>query len=211
DYGQVKISTNNGISWLPLQGMYTNPGTGNFQPNGEPLYDGIQNTWVQEEIILAGLTSAQSKLRFELKTDPSVTRDGWYLDDISIYVYSAVPVELSSFNASVAENKIYLNWTTSSEINNLGFEIQRKVLNQNSDWKKIGFVNGSGTTTEKISYSFLDENPVTGTILYRLKQIDYDGAYKIYPSVMIEYNIPTQFVLNQNYPNPFNPNTKISW
>ncbi|MCA2005239.1 MAG: immune inhibitor A [Ignavibacterium sp.] len=211
DYGQVEFSTNNGSSWIPLQGMYTNPGTGSFQPNGEPLYDGNQNTWVAEEILLAGLTSQQNKLRFELKTDVSVVKDGWYLDDISIYVYAAVPVELSSFNASVAENKIYLNWTTSSEINNLGFEIQRKVLNQNSDWMKIGFVNGSGTTTEKISYSFLDENPVTGTILYRLKQIDYDGAYKIYPSVMIEYNIPTQFVLNQNYPNPFNPSTKISW
>jgi hypothetical protein len=46
DYGQVEISTNNGSSWIPLQGNYTEPGTGSFQPNGQPLYDGIQSNWV---------------------------------------------------------------------------------------------------------------------------------------------------------------------
>ncbi|BDQ03105.1 M14 family zinc carboxypeptidase [Ignavibacterium sp.] len=211
DYGQVKISTNNGISWIPLQGVYTNPGTGSFQPNGEPLYDGIQSSWVAEEIFLAGLTSAQNKLRFELRTDVSVTKDGWYLDDISVFVYQVIPVELSSFDASVSQNKILLNWTTSSEINNSGFEVQRKILNRNSDWQKIGFVKGSGTTTEKNNYSFTDNKPLSGTILYRLKQIDYDGTYKIFPSVMVDYDIPDEFVLHQNYPNPFNPSTKISW
>ena len=40
DYGQVEISTNNGATWMPLTGNYTNPGTGTFQPNGQPLYDG---------------------------------------------------------------------------------------------------------------------------------------------------------------------------
>ncbi|MEP0862567.1 MAG: immune inhibitor A [Ignavibacterium sp.] len=211
DYGQVEISTNNGTSWIPLQGMYTNPGTGSFQPNGEPLYDGVQSSWVAEEMFLNGLTSQQNKLKFELKTDGSVTRDGWYIDDISVYIYAAVPVELSSFNALVSDNKVHLSWTTSSELNNKGFEVQRKTPDKNSDWKEIGFVKGAGTTTELINYSFIDEAPLRGTILYRLKQIDYDGSFKIYPSVMIEFNLPEKFVLNQNYPNPFNPSTKISW
>jgi hypothetical protein len=211
DYGQVKISTNNGTSWAPLQGNYTNPGTGTFQPNGEPLYDGIQSTWVEEEISLAGYTSAQNKLRFELRSDGSVNRDGWYLDDISIYVFTIVPVELASFTANVVDNKVHLNWMTSSELNNLGFEIQRKILGVDSDWEKIGFVNGAGTTTERLSYSFIDNKPVKGIILYRLKQIDIDGSFKILPTVSVDYNIPNEFVLGQNYPNPFNPTTKISW
>ncbi len=211
DYGQVKISTNNGQNWIPLQGQYTNPGTGSFQPNGEPLYDGTQTTWVQEEINLSGLTSLQSKLRFEFKSDPSITRDGWYLDDISIFVFAVVPVELSSFIATISDNKIYLGWETSSELNNRGFEVQKKNLNNNSEWQKVGFVDGAGTTTDKQSYTFVDSNPGNGTILYRLKQIDYDGSFKIYPPVMIEFNIPDKFLLSQNYPNPFNPGTKISW
>lgn len=211
DYGQVKISTNGGINWIPLQGIYTNPGTGSFQPNGEPLYDGIQSSWVAEEIFLTGLTSQQNKLRFELKTNNSIIRDGWYLDDISIYVYQVIPVELSSFTGTVSNNKIVLNWVTSSELNNLGFEIQRKIVNRNSDWEKIGFIKGFGTTTERTNYSFIDNKPINGTILYRLKQIDYDGSYKIYPSVMVDYHVPDEFILNQNYPNPFNPSTKVSW
>ncbi len=211
DYGQVKISTNNGTNWAPLQGNYTNPGTGSFQPNGEPLYDGVQSTWVEEEISLAGYTSAQNKLRFELRTDGSVNKDGWYLDDISIYVYTIIPVELASFTAYKVDNSIQLQWITSSELNNFGFEVQRKVLDKNAVWEKIGFVNGAGTTTERTIYSFFDNKPAYGTILYRLKQIDINGSFKILPTVSVDHNIPNEFVLEQNYPNPFNPTTIISW
>ncbi len=211
DYGQVKLSTNNGSSWTPLQGLYTNPGTGSFQPNGEPLYDGTQTNWVREEISLTGLTSSQNKLRFELKTDGSITKDGWYVDDISIYVFAVVPVELSSFTATALTNSVELNWITSTETNNSGFEIQRKTLDGNSEWAKIGFVEGNGTSTEMNTYSFIDKNPSRGINLYRLKQIDYDGSYKIFNSVAVNFNQPFEFSLHQNYPNPFNPTTVISW
>lgn len=211
DYGQVRISTNNGISWAPLQGQYTNPGTGSFQPNGQPLYDGLQTTWVEENISLSGYNSNQTRLRFELRTDGSVQKDGWYLDDISIYVFTIIPVELSSFYANAINNGIHLHWTTSSELNNFGFEIQRKIWGENSSWQKIGFVNGAGSTTEKTIYSFIDHNPAEGTNLYRLKQIDFDGKFRIFPPLMVEYNLPEGFVLHQNYPNPFNPTTTITF
>ena len=101
DYGQVEISTNNGSTWIPLQGQYTNPGTGSFQPNGEPLYDGTNTNWVREEISLASYISSQFKIRFELKTDSNVERDGWYVDDIAIMYYSVNSVELTSFTALI--------------------------------------------------------------------------------------------------------------
>jgi len=213
DCGQVKISTNNGSTWTNLQGLYTNPasGQGAQVPAGQPVYDGTQTNWVQEEINLTGLTSAQSKLRFELKTDGSVTKDGWYVDDISIYIYAVVPVELASFTATALENSVELNWITSSELNNSGFEIQRKTVGDNSQWTKVGFVDGNGTTTEPITYSFIDKNPARGINLYRLKQIDFDGSYKIFNSVAVNFNPPIEFALEQNYPNPFNPATVISW
>ncbi|NWG29428.1 MAG: immune inhibitor A [Ignavibacteriaceae bacterium] len=101
DYGQVKISTNNGSTWIPLQGQYTNPGTGSFQPNGEPLYDGTNSTWVKEEISLASYISSQVKIRFELLSDEYIEKDGWYVDDIGIMYYSVNSVELTSFKALI--------------------------------------------------------------------------------------------------------------
>jgi hypothetical protein len=213
DCGQVKLSTNNGSSWISLQGLYTNPASGQGAqiPAGEPVYDAAKTSWVQEEISLAGLTSSQNKLRFELRTDGSITKDGWYVDDISIYVFAVVPVELSSFTATALNNSVELKWVTSSELNNSGFEIQRKTLGDNSQWTKIGFVQGSGSTNEPVTYSFTDKNPERGINLYRLKQIDFDGGYKIFNSVAVNFNLPVKFALEQNYPNPFNPSTRIQY
>ncbi len=90
DYGQVLISTNNGSSWAPLEGMYTNPGIGSFQPSGEPLYDGTQLTWVKESIDLTSYLGQQIKLRFVLKSDGYVAADGWYVDDINIIAFEFV-------------------------------------------------------------------------------------------------------------------------
>ncbi|MBK9099338.1 MAG: immune inhibitor A [bacterium] len=101
DYGQVEISTNNGSTWIPLQGEYTNPGTGTFQPVGQPLYDGTQTTWVKEEISLSSYISSQFKIKFELKTDVSVEKDGWYVDDIKIFYYTVNSVELTTFTALI--------------------------------------------------------------------------------------------------------------
>ncbi len=95
DYGQVEISTNNGITWIPLAGLHTDPGSGDFQPLGQPVYDGFQSTWVKEEISLAGYSSSQFKIRFELKSDESVTMDGWYLDDIGIIYYDTTLTSLN--------------------------------------------------------------------------------------------------------------------
>jgi len=101
DYGQVKISTNNGSTWIPLQGRYTNPGSGSFQPSGEPVYDGTQTNWVKEEISLSQYISSQVKIRFELRSDVAVQKDGWYVDDIGIFYYSSNAIELTSFTALI--------------------------------------------------------------------------------------------------------------
>mgnify|MGYP005842129017 CR=1 FL=1 len=87
DYGQVKVSTNNGISWIPLAGNYTQPGV-SPQPVGQPVYDGSITSWVKEEISLTNYLSSQLKIQFQLKTDGGVTRDGWYLDDIGVFFYT---------------------------------------------------------------------------------------------------------------------------
>ena len=208
DYGQVEISTNNGSTWSPLQGLYTEPGQGSFQPGGEPLYDGTRSSWVQEEINLENYLSSQVKLKFELKSDGSIHKDGWYVDDIGIMVYTIVPVELRSFTAEIKDNTIILNWQTITELNNSGFDIEKL---SSDGWKKIGFVKGNGSTTGQQSYSFLDENVIAGKQSYRLKQIDYDGTYRIYGPVEVDYTGVLTYELEQNYPNPFNPVTTIHY
>lgn len=126
-----------------------------------------------------------------------------------IVVLDVIPVELVSFTAEQSASGILLKWSTASELNNSGFAIERLSSNL---WEEIGFVNGYGTTTSAKQYSFTDNSPLSGSIYYRLKQLDFDGSFTYSNEIEINFNgVVSDFVLEQNYPNPFNPSTKISW
>lgn len=123
---------------------------------------------------------------------------------------SPMPVELTKFTANLIEEKVTLNWETATEVNNYGFEIQRQ--NKNSEWRKIGFVEGHGNSNSQKYYSFSDNNiTLAGWYLYRLKQIDNDGTYEYSDIVEVNLAAPERFELSQNYPNPFNPSTTITY
>jgi len=121
-----------------------------------------------------------------------------------------LPVELASFSSSVNGNNVNLKWTTVTEENNSGFEIERK--NENSSWVKVGFVNGNGNSNLTHNYSFSDGNLAAGKYNYRLKQIDYNGNFEYHNLAgEIFIGVPAKFEISQNYPNPFNPVTKIDY
>ena len=124
---------------------------------------------------------------------------------------SSVPVELTSFTSETNSKGILLKWATASEINNLGFEIERS--DDGINFRRIGFVNGAGTTTETKQYTYQDKIEYNGvsTFDYRLKQVDYDGTFSYSDVISASFDIPNQFVLQQNYPNPFNPVTTIKY
>lgn len=126
---------------------------------------------------------------------------------------TSIPVELTSFAASIIDGNVMLNWTTATELNNAGFEIERrKTKDEKSEpWINLGFVNGNGTSTESHNYSFVDENSAEGKSFYRLKQVDFDGSFEYSNVIEVINNMILDFALEQNYPNPFNPSTKISW
>ncbi len=132
-----------------------------------------------------------------------------FIDDYKVEDLYIVPVELSAFTANVNKNTVTLNWTTESELNNNGFEVQRKFADD--QFVTIGIVKGAGTTSNRTQYSYTDVDLVDGNYYYRLKQVDFSGNYEYSDEIFVEVNAPTVFGIEQNYPNPFNPTTNIKY
>jgi len=136
-----------------------------------------------------------------------------------------LPVEIVSFEARLSSMDAVLHWTTASETNNYGFEIERASMSndqsappkadaplaQMNNWSKIGFVEGTGNSNAPREYSFADKNLGSGVYSYRLKQIDRNGSFKYTESIAVEILVPRELMLSQNYPNPFNPSTTIEF
>jgi photosystem II stability/assembly factor-like uncharacterized protein len=121
-----------------------------------------------------------------------------------------IPVELSSFLADINGNNVSLSWSTVSEKNNGGFDLERG--DNLNNFRSIYSVKGNGTSTEINKYSFIDKNLNPGTYYYRLKQLDLDGTYKYYYlGSELQIGTPDKYELSQNYPNPFNPSTLIKY
>lgn len=123
---------------------------------------------------------------------------------------STVPVELTNFAANVVDRNVTLNWSTASEINSMGFEVERKV-SDDFLWEKIGFIKSAGNTTQTQNYTYVDSKLESGSFEYRLKMIDFDGSFNYSIIVEAEIGTPLTFALSQNYPNPFNPSTRIDY
>lgn len=196
----VPIGTNLGLADVSgfSQDMDFNPESGNLYWSGY---------WS------AGFFSEGGSFRLINTSDGTSTEIGAFgqyetITGLSINANcSIVPVEMVSFSANPSGNNIELNWCTASETNNAGFEIERKSAS--TEWGKIGFVSGAGTSTEIINYKFRDNNVLPGSYSYRLKQIDHNGQFEYSNEIKADVNAVFGYALEQNYPNPFNPSTVI--
>jgi len=164
-----------------------------------------EHTIVRKEEILIGTTD----WTVSAGTDSITSQWLVYPQNTFSYLgnHTIVPVELTSFAATVSGSSINLRWSTATELNNSGFDIERR--SNTSDWTKISFIPGFGTTSETKSYSFSDNNLSAGKYCYRLKQVDFDGTFEYSNVVEGEVIAVNKFELSQNYPNPFNPSTSI--
>ena len=118
-----------------------------------------------------------------------------------------IPVELVSFGAVVDGTIVTLNWATASETNNAGFEVQMRGVDT---WDALGWVEGHGTTTEAQTYSFIANGMDVGTHTFRLKQIDFDGAFEYSDELEVSVGTQGTHLISNAYPNPFNPQSQFT-
>lgn len=132
-----------------------------------------------------------------------------------------LPVTLTSFTGIAAQGGTTLHWSTASETNNYGYEVERRD-GANGAWTRLGFVAGHGTTVAPQSYEYADAQLGEGQYAYRLKQIDLDGTGHNSESIVVtvaagvtgvssQEHVPQTTTLAQNFPNPFNPSTLIEF
>lgn len=157
-------------------------------------------------VTLSGFSTVVNYSTFGLSSGTSVASPGFVVNTLS-----TLPVELTNFSGLFCDNKVILSWQTATEVNNYGFEVEKKASGTGSynHWRTIGFVEGNGNSHSPKEYSFTESPDESGKFKYRLKQIDTDGSTSYSNEIEVEVIFPGIFELSQNYPNPFNPATTI--
>jgi len=169
-------------------------------------------------LIIANIVIAQSSMVYEIGTTIEVTTGADICaDNVSIQgTYTGtgtlcnepLPIEISLFTATLLKDEINLYWKAETEVDNYGFNVERRI--NEAEWDSIAFIEGLGNSNSPKEYSYNDKDLFEGgsKFQYRLKQLDNDRSFEYSDVVEVEL-VPNKYELSQNYPNPFNPTTTI--
>ena len=188
----LEIASDAAFTTIVKSFNFTNTGATNANENISSLSTSTQYWWRIRAYSGSGPTYS------ELSSTPT-----------TFYTGTILPVELSSFTATVSGGAVNLKWSTATEVNNYGFNVERST--DNKFWTEIGFVAGAGNSSSPKNYSFTDQPDGAISFSYRLKQIDVGGAYKYYDPITVSLSGGDKAQLMQNSPNPFNPSTAIKY
>lgn len=183
------------------------------------------NTWSEKSLITASDAGDSQYFGYSVYISGDYALVGAYNNNAA-YIYEttsdlSLPVELSSFTAEQNNSSVALHWVTESEIENLGFIIERKLQNQKSYQELSSFTShealkGQGSTTQIAEYNFIDKAVEVGqTYIYRLSDVDYHGKRTDHAEISIVVKasdtkmLADRFRVKSCYPNPFNPSITI--
>ncbi len=175
------------------------------QGHYERTFSGSRNRWGDYSAVRIDPSdgSVWTINKVALTEEASCTSDcgrwGTYLVNFPAGV---LPVELTSFEAVADDGGVVLTWETASETNNAGFEVQRRTVEDADAWTQVAFVEGMGTTGEPQRYRHEVDGLAPGAHQFRLKQVDYDGAFEYSPVVEATVALGTAYRLTAPYPNP---------
>lgn len=232
-FGDYSVSVqDNTSSRFAIQNFFSRSIFGSYLGRGYELTNTLGTTlkvYVHVKITIFDATE-YSGLSFNTQVSQWDIQDYYYTtpftDNQTIYapvdetatlntpIGNPLPVELVSFVGKIKDKNVVLSWKTATEINNYGFDIERKdisKLKSQSDYHKISFMAGNGNSNSPKEYCYIDKDLQSGSYAYRLKQIDNDGQFEYSPVVNVEILLPVEYELSQNYPNPFNPSTTIKF
>lgn len=223
--GQLACYNNGSTNYLDINSKHTsallNTDTVNLFVNQSAvannyrlIFDGV-NSFAGTQVFLHDLflnsltnLSGNSTYNFTTNTNSASTGAGRF----KLYfagANSSLPVEYLSFKATKQGEQTLLNWTTAAEVNNSHFEMEKSL--DNKDFKSIGLVKGSGTTSMESNYQFVDERPTQSIInYYRIKQVDLNGKFSYSPVLPVDFSNMNGSMVNgsgQNiliYPVPAN-------
>ena len=173
-------------------------------PINQPYFNALRSSFTLQTLDVSFLAGNPNvAFRYVFKSDGSINNAGVVVDDFQISgpVNDALPVEFLSFTGKAKEKCNELNWVTATEINNLGFEIERSA--SGFVWEKIGFVSGAGNTVTPSVYAFQDKQIDEILYYYRLKQIDFNGKFEYTKTISITRSNNSNLTVESLYPNPF--------
>ena len=226
------IAPGNSIGTLTINGNFTNNGTINAEVNGlvSPNSDmiivsGTANLGGTLNIINIGTISVgnaftliQGSLNGSFTTvnlPDGIIPTNWSINTPPNYILTYIlgptlfPIELTSFAGRPVSNTIHLSWRTATEQNNDYMAVERSA--DGAKFEELGRVKGAGNTEEPQEYSFVDENPYRGMNYYRLRQVDFDGAFEYHKTIGVLFDRKSNGLGVQAFPNPAQASLQARW
>ena len=187
---------------FPAAGPNPAADTANGFSNGELLKFEVYDVSARQSVDLGSNVAYKSCRSVDLST---CVDDGTYsngaLTVMLGFTEDALPVEFASFEVARSGSRAQLSWSTASETNNTGFNVQHKPVDATS-WSTLAFVEGHGTTDEPQTYQFETEDLPFGEHSFRLQQVDTDGSTAFSSVVRVEVALDQAYQLSEVYPNP---------